>query len=288
MAEKDKMPVVGGEVADNEMMQLGRARRGKGFSASVRRLGWPFVEGFYNLGLGVRFAILIMLRSGLAFRRPRLIMMNLNYSGVHTLVIILISGLFVGFVLGLQFYTLLERYGQESLVGTGVGLTLFRELGPVTAGLLFVGCACTSITAAIGLKKSSEQIAAMEIMAIDPLARELAPRLWAGIIALPLLTIYFNVMGIFGSYLIVVAQIGLDEGAFWASMESEISFYQDFVRGIYKSIFFGFLTTIIGLYEGYFCVPTAEGVARATTRTVVKGSLSVLGFDFILTAFMLE
>lgn len=275
-------------MAEHDMMQSGRSRRRKGLVGSIRRLGWLIVEGLYNLGLGIRFAVLLLLRSGLSLRRPRLIMLHLNYSGVHTLIIILISGLFVGFVLGLQFYTLLERYGQENRVGTGVGLTLFRELGPVTAGLLFVGCACTSITAAIGLKKSSEQIAAMEIMAIDPLARELAPRLWAGIIALPLLTIYFNVMGIFGSYLIVVAQIGLDAGAFWSSMETQIDFYKDFVRGIYKSIFFGFITTIIGLYEGYFCVPTAEGVARATTRTVVKGSLSVLGFDFILTAFMID
>lgn len=263
-------------------------RRDLSLYGHVRRIGWPLVEALYNLGLGTRFALAVFSRSAIVFYRPRLVMQHLMTSGVYTLVIVAISGLFIGFVMGLQFYVLLERYGQQQVLSTGVALTLFRELGPVTTGLLFVGCACTSITAAIGLKKSSEQIAAMEIMAVDPLSRELAPRLWAGVIALPLLTVYFDVVGVIGSYLITVQQIGLDEGAFWSGMKEQVGFYEDFLQGIIKSVFFGMITVLIALYEGYFCVPTAEGVARATTRTVIKGSLAVLGFNFVLTAFMIE
>ena len=270
------------------MQKSPRNRRDVTIYGHVRRLGWLLVEALYNIGLGTRFALVVLSRSGLALRRPRLIMMHLKYSGVYTLVIVLVSGLFVGFVLGLQFYVLLERYGQQDALSVGVALTLFRELGPVATALLFVGCACTSITASIGLKKSSEQIAAMEVMAIDPLARELAPRLWAGIVALPLLTVYFDVIGIFGSYLIAVQQIGLDEGTFWAGLQQQVGFYEDFMQGVYKSFFFGSITVIIALYEGYFCVPTSEGVARATTRTVIKGSLAVLAVNFVLTAFMIN
>lgn len=265
-----------------------RDRREISLAGAVGRVGWPLAEALYNIGLGVRFALAVLASSALTLRRPRLMMAQLKFSGVYTLVIVLVSGLFIGFVLGLQFYVLLERYGQQELLSTGVALTLFRELGPVTTGLLFVGCACTSITAAIGLKKSSEQIAAMEVMAVDPLSRELAPRLWAGIIALPLLTVYFDVIGVLGSYLIAVQQIGLDEGAFWTGMTAQVDFREDFMQGIYKSVVFGFITVIVALYEGYFCIPTAEGVARATTRTVIKGSLLVLGLNFILTAFMIN
>ena len=263
-------------------------RRNESIVGGIRRMGWPLVTVCFNLGLGTRFICAVLLRSGLALLRPGLIIRQLRFTGISTLVIILISGGFIGFVLGLQFYVLLQRYGQVQLIGAGVALTLFRELGPVTSGLLFVGCACTSMTAAIGLKKSSEQIAAMEMMAIDPIARELSPRLWAGIIALPLLTIYFDAVGVAGAYLIVVQQIGLDEGVFWVTMQEQVRFYDDFVLGTLKSVVFGFVAVCIALYEGYFCVPTAEGVARATTRTVIKGSLAILGLNFVLTAFMID
>ncbi len=254
----------------------------------LRRIGWPFTEALYNLGLGARFALALFTHSDVCFKRPHLIINQLMLTGVNTLVIILVSGLFIGFVLGLQFHVLLSRYGQEDLLGIGVALTLFRELGPVAAGLLFVGCACTSITASIGLKKASEQLAAMEIMAVNPISYELAPRLWAAVIALPLLTIYLDTIGIIGSYLIAVEQIGIDAGIFWSGMKQQVLFYDDFMLGVIKSLAFGFVVAIIALYEGYFCVPTAEGVARATTKTVVKGSLSVLGINFIITAFMLN
>ncbi len=265
-----------------------RNRRGRGVAASIRRCGWFVVEAICNLGGGLRFAAALISRSGLAFRRPSLIADQLRLIGVGTLIIILVSGLFVGFVLGLQFYVLLERYGQVDIIGAGVALTLFRELGPVGAGLLFVGCAGTAMTANIGLKRAGEQIAAMEVMAVDPIARELSPRLWAAVIALPLLTVYFDAIGIIGGYLIAVPQIGADEGVFWAKMRASVFFFNDFGLGIFKSVFFGFATAVIALYEGYYCVPTAEGVAKATTRTVVKGSLAVLALNFVLTAFMVE
>ena len=254
----------------------------------LRRLGWPLVEAFYNIGVWARFSVVVLARSGLTFRRPRLLVRHLFHAGPQTLIIILIAGLFVGFVLGLQFYVLLERYGQQSSIGTGVAITLFRELGPVSAGLLFVGCSCTAMTASIGLKKASEQIVAMEIMAVDPIRRELSPRLWAAVVALPVLTIYFDVVGVLGSYIIAVWQIGVDDGVFWAGMKQQVRFYDDFVLGVFKSVFFGFFTALIALYEGFACRPTAEGVARATTRAVIKGSLAVLGLDFVLTAFMVE
>ncbi|MBE8158396.1 MAG: lipid asymmetry maintenance ABC transporter permease subunit MlaE [Betaproteobacteria bacterium] len=265
----------------------GRSRRDNSWLGSVRRLGWPWVEACLHLGMAVRFMVTVIRHSGLSLLRPELIIRQLYIAGVKTLVIILVAGLFIGFVLGLQFYVLLDRYGQVELVGAGVALTLFRELGPVSAGLLFVGCACTAMTASIGLKKSTEQLAAMEMMAVDPISRELCPRLWAGVIALPLLTIYFDIIGVAGAYLIAVPQIGIDEGVFWSLMQERVLFYDDFVLGTLKSVVFGFVAVFIAIYEGYFCVPTAEGVASATTRTVIKGSLAVLGFNFVLTAFMI-
>jgi phospholipid/cholesterol/gamma-HCH transport system permease protein len=274
--------------AEKNNVMRGRDRRDYSIAGYIRRLGWPLVSTLFNLGQATRFALTVIGSSGAALRRPSLIIKQLKVSGVNTLIIILVAGIFVGFVLGLQFYVLLARYGQVEVIGAGVALTLFRELGPVSSGLLFVGCACTSITTSIGLKKASEQIAAMEIMAVDPIARELSPRLWAGFIALPLLTIYFDAVGIIGAYLIAVPQIGIDEGVFWSEMQQRVLFYDDFVLGTLKSLFFGFVATFIAIYEGYFCLPTAEGVANATTRTVIKGSLAVLGFNFVLTAFMVN
>ena len=265
-----------------------RNRRTYTLESRIRRLGWPVVEACLHLGTAVRFMLTVIRRSGLSLLRPELIIRQMHIAGVKTLIIILIAGLFIGFVLGLQFYVLLNRYGQIELVGAGVALTLFRELGPVSAGLLFVGCACTATTASIGLKKSTEQLAAMEMMAVDPISRELCPRLWAGVISLPLLTIYFDIVGVGGAYLIAVPQIGIDEGVFWSLMQQRVLFYDDFVLGTLKSVVFGFVAVSIAIYEGYFCVPTAEGVANATTRTVIKGSLAVLGFNFVLTALMVK
>ncbi len=265
-----------------------RSRREIGIVAFIHRLGWPWIEATYKLGTALRFALSVVARSGLCLRRFSLVIREIQNVGVLSLVVILVSGLFIGFVLGLQFYVILDRYGQEQLIGTAVALTLFRELGPVGTALLFVGCACTSMTAAIGLKRASEQIAAMEVMAVDPVAREIAPKFWATMISLPLLTIYFNAIGIFGAYLIAVQQIGVDPGIFWTEMHSKVAFFGDFTGGMIKSVCFAAAVGMISLYQGYVCTPTAEGVSRATTRTVVLGSVTVLGLDFILTAFMIE
>jgi phospholipid/cholesterol/gamma-HCH transport system permease protein len=208
------------------------------------------------------------------------------FSGVLSLIIILVSGLFVGMVLGLQGYETLQTYGAEESLGILVALSLVRELGPVVAALLFASRAGSAITAEIGLMKATEQLTAMEMMAVNPIARVVAPRFWAGVISMPLLAALFSAMGIFGGYLVGVQLIGVDEGAFWSQMQSSVDFEQDILNGVIKSAVFGIAITAIALFEGYDAPPTAEGVSGATTRTVVTSSLAVLALDFVLTAFM--
>jgi phospholipid/cholesterol/gamma-HCH transport system permease protein len=197
-----------------------------------------------------------------------------------------VSGLFVGFVLGLQGYYTLNRYGASESLGLLVALSLVRELGPVVTALLFAGRAGTSLTAEIGLMKAGEQLAAMEMMAVNPIKRVLAPRFWGGVIAMPVLATVFSAIGILGAWLVGVKLIGVDPGAFWSQMQSGVDVLDDVLNGLVKSVVFGFAVTFIALYEGWICQPTPEGVARATTRTVVISSLTVLGLDFILTAMM--
>jgi phospholipid/cholesterol/gamma-HCH transport system permease protein len=194
--------------------------------------------------------------------------------------------LFVGFVLGLQGYYTLNKYGSEQALGLLVALSLVRELGPVVTALLFAGRAGTSLTAEIGLMKATEQLAAMEMMAVDPLARVLAPRFWAGVIAMPLLAAVFSAVGVLGGYVVGVVLIGVDEGAFWSQMQGGVELWADIGNGVLKSVVFGIAVSFIALYQGYVAAPTPEGVARATTRTVVIGSLMVLWLDFLLTALM--
>jgi len=205
---------------------------------------------------------------------------------VLSLIIILVSGLFVGMVLGLQGYDTLERYGSSSALGVLVALSLVRELGPVVAGLLFASRAGSAITAEIGLMKATEQLAAMEMMAVDPIGRVIAPRFWAGVISMPLLAAMFSAMGVFGGYLVGVRLIGVDEGSFWSQMQAAVDFREDILNGVIKSLVFGIAVSWIAVFEGYDAPPTAEGVSGATTRTVVTSSLSILALDFMLTAFM--
>ncbi|MEJ0002466.1 MAG: lipid asymmetry maintenance ABC transporter permease subunit MlaE [Pararobbsia sp.] len=219
-------------------------------------------------------------------RRPRLVMKQIHFLGNYSLLIIGVSGLFVGFVLGLQGYYTLNRYGSEQALGLLVALSLVRELGPVVTGLLFAGRAGTSLTAEIGLMKAGEQLTAMEMMAVDPLAVVLAPRFWAGAIAMPVLAAIFSAVGILGGYIVGVIMIGVDSGAFWSQMQGGIDVWSDVGNGVIKSVVFGFAVTFIALYQGFGAKPTPEGVSRATTRTVVYASLSVLGLDFLLTALM--
>jgi phospholipid/cholesterol/gamma-HCH transport system permease protein len=204
----------------------------------------------------------------------------------YSLAIIAVSGLFVGFVLGLQGYYTLQRYGSSEALGLLVALSLVRELGPVVTALLFAGRAGTALTAEIGLMKAGEQLSAMEMMAVDPVRRVLAPRFWAGLIAMPLLAAVFSAVGIIGGWLVGVVMIGVDEGSFWSQMQGGVEVWLDVGNGVVKSMVFGVAVTFVALYQGYVAHPTPEGVSHATTRTVVMASLLVLGLDFLLTAMM--
>ncbi|MDE2047723.1 MAG: lipid asymmetry maintenance ABC transporter permease subunit MlaE [Betaproteobacteria bacterium] len=239
-----------------------------------------------GLGYGARLFLMVLARSGTALRRFRLTTAQVHFLGNYSLAIIAVSGLFVGFVLGLQGYYTLSRYGAAESLGLLVALSLVRELGPVVTALLFAGRAGTSLTAEIGLMKAGEQLSAMEMMAVDPIARVLAPRFWGGVIAMPVLAAIFSAVGILGGYAVGVGLIGIDTGAFWSQMQAGVDVWQDVGNGVIKSLIFGVAVTFIALLQGYACQPTPEGVARATTRTVVIASLTILGLDFILTAFM--
>lgn len=255
---------------------------------NMRSIGSRVVNAVWRTGYATRFFLLILLYSGVSFRRFHLTIKELFSSGVMSLIIILVAGMFVGMVLGLQGYETLKRYGSESALGSLVALSLVRELGPVLAALLFASRAGSAMTAEIGLMKATEQISAMEMMAINPVARVVAPRFWAGVISMPLLSALFSAMGIFGGYVVGVVLIGVDQGSFWSQMQAAVDFQHDILNGMIKSVVFGVAVTAIALFEGYDAPPTAEGVSGATTRTVVESSLAVLFLDFILTAFMFQ
>ncbi|AKJ69871.1 ABC transporter permease [Pandoraea thiooxydans] len=252
----------------------------------IAALGRMIRTRVQRVGYATRMLWHVLGASGAMLRRPRLVTDQIFFVGNYSFVIIAVSGLFVGFVLGLQGYYTLNRYGSEQALGLLVALSLVRELGPVVTALLFAGRAGTSLTAEIGLMKAGEQLTAMEMMAINPLARVVAPRFWAGVIAMPFLAAIFSAIGIFGGYLVGVQLIGVDSGAFWSQMQSGVDIWSDIANGVIKSAVFGVAVTFIALYQGYESQPTPEGVARATTRTVVFASLAVLGLDFLLTALM--
>ena len=253
---------------------------------TLRSIGHRTVDAVWRIGLATRFFVAILMYSGSSLRRFRLVIKELFSTGVMSLIIIVVAGLFVGMVLGLQGYETLKRYGSESALWVMVALGLVRELGPVVAALLFASRAGSAMTAEIGLMKATEQISAMEMMAVNPIARIVAPRFWAGIISMPLLAALFSAMGVFGGYFVGVVQIGVDEGSFWSQMQSAVDFKDDIMNGVIKSFVFGTVVTVIALFEGYDAPPTAEGVSGATTRTVVTSSLAILMLDFILTAMM--
>lgn len=253
---------------------------------SLTRLGNRVTSRVQRLGKASLFLSATLLGSGTAWRRFGLIVRELYYTGVLSLIIIIVSGLFVGMVLGLQGYDTLQRYGSSSALGVLVALSLVRELGPVVAALLFASRAGSAITAEIGLMRATEQLSAMEMMAVDPVARVVAPRFWAGVISMPLLAALFSAIGIFGGYLIGVVMIGVDEGSFWSQMQASVDFRIDIVNGVIKSFVFGVIVSWIAVFEGFHAAPSAEGVSAATTRTVVTSALAILAADFILTAFM--
>ena len=249
-------------------------------------LGYAVRSKLAALGQAARLLAQLLRLTGPALSRFGLVRDQIFFLGNYSLAIIAVSGLFVGFVLGLQGYYTLQRYGSSEALGLLVALSLVRELGPVVTALLFAGRAGTALTAEIGLMKAGEQLSAMEMMAVDPVRRILAPRLWGGIIAMPFLAAVFSAVGILGGWLVGVALIGVDEGSFWSQMQGGVDVWRDVGNGVVKSFVFGVTVTFVALYQGFESQPTPEGVSRATTRTVVVASLAVLGLDFLLTAWM--
>jgi phospholipid/cholesterol/gamma-HCH transport system permease protein len=254
---------------------------------AIRELGAGVIGSVERLGRASMFLYDIFAASRPLFRRFFLIMQQIYAVGVLTLLIIMVSGLFVGMVLGLQGYNTLVRFGAAESLGLLVALSLVRELGPVVTALLFAGRAGSALTAEIGLMKATEQLAGMEMMAVNPIMRVIAPRFFGGVVAMPLLAALFSAIGVLGGHIVGVGLLGVDAGAFWSQMQSGVDFRDDIVNGVIKSVAFGITVTWIAVFEGYDAVPTSEGVASATNRTVVYSSLAVLGLDFILTALTL-
>lgn len=238
--------------------------------------------------LGRAHLLLLGMLGGLAALMPRLglLIRQIHGIGVLSLPIILVSGLFVGMVLGLQGHYVLAQFGAAESLGVMVAASLTRELGPVVTALLVAGRAGSALTAEIGLMKATEQLSGLEMMAVDPVRRILTPRFAGGLLAMPLLAALFSAVGVIGGYFVGVGLLGVDGGAFWGQMQDKIDFQDDVINGVIKSLVFGFVVTWIALFQGYDATPTSEGVSRATTRTVVQSSLAVLGLDFILTALM--
>ncbi len=259
----------------------------------VKVLEWLTLIGQNTIDFFARLGseFLLFLQTIKAFSviifRPSLIIQQMYSIGVRSMLIIIVSGFFVGMVLGLQGYNTLIDFGAEESLGVMVALSLVRELGPVVTALLYAGRAGSALTAEIGLMKATEQLSGLEMMAINPVERILAPRLLAGIMSMPLLAAMFSVVGILGGYIVGVDLLGVDTGAYWSQMQAKVDFDKDIINGVIKSVIFGIVVTWIAVYEGYTCLPTSEGVSRATTRTVVYSALVVLGLDFLLTALML-
>jgi phospholipid/cholesterol/gamma-HCH transport system permease protein len=252
----------------------------------IANIGFAVRSFLANLGHGAALFVRLMRLFGVTMRRFGLVRDQIHFLGNYSLAIIAVSGLFVGFVLSLQGYYTLQRYGSSEALGLLVALSLVRELGPVVSALLFAGRAGTSLTAEIGLMKAGEQLSAMDLMAVDPVQRILAPRFWAGVITMPLLAAVFSAVGIIGGWMVGVLMIGVDAGAFWSQMQGGVDVWKDVGNGVVKSIVFGVTVTFVALLQGYEAQPTPEGVSRATTRTVVVASLAVLALDFVLTAMM--
>jgi phospholipid/cholesterol/gamma-HCH transport system permease protein len=254
----------------------------------LQELGRVSLAALQRLGRGLIFLLHVFSSLPALLLRPRLIVQQVFAVGVLSFVIIVVSGLFVGMVLGLQGYNTLVGFKAEESLGVVVALSLVRELGPVIAALLFAGRAGSALTAEIGLMKATEQLSAMEMMAVNPVSRVVAPRFMGGIISMPLLAALFSAVGVMGGHFVGVDLLGVDDGAFWGQMQAKVDWYDDVLNGVIKSAVFGLVATWIAVFEGYDCLPTAEGVGRATTRTVVYTALSVLGLDFVLTGLMFK
>ncbi len=254
---------------------------------AIARLGGRGVQTVQSIGSSGVFLFAML------FRRPNLLKLwpllryQLYFVGVLSCVVIVVAGLFIGMVVGLQGFNTLQKFGASSQLGQLLALSIARELGPVISSLLFAGRAGSALTAEIGLMKATEQLSSMDMMGVDPLGRVIYPRFFAGLITLPLLSLIFSAVAIYGGYFIGVCWLGVDAGSFWSNMQASVNFHSDILSGIIKSLVFAFVVTWIAVYEGFECVPTAEGISKATTKTVVYSSLAVLGLDFLLTAMMI-
>ena len=249
-------------------------------------VGFAVRAQLVGLGQGARLFARLLALLPAVLKRPGLVRDQIHFLGNYSLGIIAVSGLFVGFVMALQGYYTLQSFGSTEALGQLVALSLLRELGPVITALLFAGRAGTSLTAEIGLMRAGEQLSAMEMMAVDPVRRILAPRFWAGVVAMPVLAVVFSAVGVIGGWVVAVPMIGIDSGSFWSQMQGGVDVFSDVGNGIIKSVVFGLTVTFVALLQGYTAKPTPEGVSRATTRTVVVASLAVLALDFVLTALM--
>ena len=253
----------------------------------ISRLGQGGIGTLQTLGNSARFLIRVLTRKPDVRRLWPDLRVQLYFVGVLSCLIVIVSGLFVGMVVGLQGYNTLQKFGATSQLGQLLALSISRELGPVLSALLFAGRAGSALTAEIGLMKSTEQLESMDMMGVDPLSRIIYPRFLAGIISLPLLSLIFSAVAVYGGYLIGVQWLSIDAGSFWSNMQAAVNFHNDVLSGIIKSVVFAFVVIWIAVFQGFTCIPTAEGISQATTRTVVFASLSVLGFDFLLTAMMI-
>lgn len=254
---------------------------------AIARLGNKGVRSVQSMGMSGLFLFSTLFRKPDILRLWPLLRFQLYYVGVLSFVIIVVSGLFIGMVVGLQGFNTLQKFGASSQLGQLLALTIARELGPVVSALLFAGRAGSALTAEIGLMKATEQLSSMDMMGVDPLGRVIYPRFLAGLISLPILALIFSAVAIYGGYFIGVYVLGVDAGSFWSNMQSAVNFRLDVLSGIIKSIVFAFVVTWIAVFQGFECTPTAEGISQATTKTVVYSSLSVLGLDFLLTAMMI-
>lgn len=253
----------------------------------VQNIGKAVLQQLRNLGIAGQLLWRTLIHPPQFKKIFSLLIQQLYASGVLSLLIILISGLFIGMVVALQGYNTLSKFGAAQQLGPLVALSVTRELGPVVTAILFAGRAASALTAEIGLMKATEQLASMEMMAVDPVSRVLAPRFWGGFMSVPILTVIFNAIAIIGAYLVGVRWLGLDAGAFWSNMQGSVNFHLDILNGLIKSLFFGAMVAWMAIFQGYTCAPTAAGIANATTKTVVYSALIVLGLDFVLTAMMI-
>lgn len=253
----------------------------------IRTLGHCSLQWIMHMGVAGIFLYRVIVRRPKFIKLFPLFVEQVYFIGVLSLVIILVSGVFIGMVIGLQGYNTLNKFGATVQLGQLLALTITRELGPVMTALLFAGRAGSALTAEIGLMKTTEQLSSMEMMGVDPLWRVIAPRFWGGVVSMPLLNVIFSMVAVWGGYCVGVKWLGVDAGSFWSNMQSSVDFHMDVMSGIIKSIVFGIVVTWIAVYQGFECVPTAAGVSRATTRTVVYSSLAILGLDFVLTAMMI-